>query len=38
MIPIASSFWPWFTLIGTTLTLGTAWIVKTLWPEKIGTG
>ena len=31
-------FWPWFTLIGTTLTLGTAWIVKAVWPEKTGTG
>ena len=28
-------FWPWFTLIGTTLTLGTAWGVKAVWPEKI---
>jgi SSS family transporter len=26
-------FWPWFTLIGTTVTLGVAWLVRTVWPE-----
>ncbi len=26
-------FWPWFTLIGTLVTLGTAWLAKALWPE-----
>jgi Na+/proline symporter len=28
-------FWPWFTLIGTTVTLGVAWLVKTVWPEPV---
>ena len=28
----AEIFWPWFTLIGTTITLGVAWTVKALWP------
>lgn len=27
-------FWPWFTLIGTGVTLGVAGTVKWLWPEK----
>jgi Na+/proline symporter len=27
-------FWPWFTLIGTSLTLGVAWIAKAVWPER----
>jgi SSS family transporter len=27
-------FWPWFTLIGTSVTLGVAWLTKTIWPEK----
>src|SRR5688572_15163361 len=26
-------FWPWFTLIGTSVTLGVAWLLKTLSPE-----
>lgn len=26
-------FWPWFTLIGTTVTLGVAYLVRTFWPE-----
>ena len=29
----AEVFWPWFTLIGTTVTLGVAWAAKRLWPE-----
>jgi SSS family transporter len=27
-------FWPWFTLIGTGITLGGAWLTRTLWPES----
>ncbi len=27
-------FWPWFTLIGTLITLGVAWGVKTAWPQR----
>lgn len=27
-------FWPWFTLIGTAVTLGVAWVVRTVWPER----
>ena len=27
-------FWPWFTLIGTSVTLSVAWLVKQVWPEK----
>ena len=27
-------FWPWFTLIGTLVTLGVAWAIKSLWPES----
>ncbi|MFM1747997.1 MAG: hypothetical protein RLZZ188_1663 [Verrucomicrobiota bacterium] len=27
-------FWPWFTLIGTTTTLATAWAVSRTWPER----
>lgn len=27
-------FWPWFTLIGTVVTLGVAWLVKVVAPEK----
>jgi SSS family transporter len=26
-------FWPWFTLIGTLVTLGVAWGVARVWPE-----
>jgi SSS family transporter len=26
-------FWPWFTLIGTLVTLGVAWLVGRVWPE-----
>ena len=26
-------FWPWFTLIGTLVTLGVAWAVRSAWPE-----
>lgn len=26
-------FWPWFTLIGTTVTLSVAWFVRLVWPE-----
>ena len=26
-------FWPWFTLIGTSVTLGVAWATKAIWPE-----
>ena len=29
----AEVFWPWFTLIGTLVTLGAAWTVNTFWPE-----
>jgi SSS family transporter len=25
-------FWPWFTLIGLSVTLGVAWLVKSIWP------
>jgi Na+/proline symporter len=25
-------YWPWFTLIGTCVTLGVAWLVATVWP------
>ncbi len=28
----AEIFWPWFTLIGTSITLSVAWTVKALWP------
>ena len=27
-------FWPWFTLIGTCVTLGVAWCVRLIWPER----
>jgi Na+/proline symporter len=27
-------FWPWFTVIGTSVTLGVAWLTKTIWPER----
>lgn len=27
-------FWPWFTLIGTVVTLGVAWLAKVVAPEK----
>lgn len=30
----AEVFWPWFTLIGTVVTLGVAWATRTLWPER----
>jgi hypothetical protein len=26
-------FWPWYTLIGATITLLTAWLVRTLLPD-----
>ena len=29
----AEVFWPWFTLIGTLVTLGVAWAVRSAWPE-----
>jgi SSS family transporter len=29
----AEVFWPWFTLIGTLVTLGVAWAVRTIAPE-----
>jgi len=29
----AEVFWPWFTLIGTVVTLGFAWGVARVWPE-----
>jgi SSS family transporter len=28
----AEIFWPWFTLIGTGITLSVAWTVKAVWP------
>ena len=30
----AEVFWPWFTLIGTVVTLGVAWATRALWPER----
>jgi SSS family transporter len=30
----AEVFWPWFTLIGTLVTLGVAWGVARMWPER----
>jgi Na+/proline symporter len=30
-------FWPWFTLIGSAITLGVAWLVRVLSPEPRGT-
>jgi SSS family solute:Na+ symporter len=27
-------FWPWFTLIGTATTLGVAWVVSMVFPQK----
>jgi SSS family solute:Na+ symporter len=30
----AEVFWPWFTLIGTLVTLGVAWGVAYFWPER----
>jgi SSS family solute:Na+ symporter len=30
----AEVFWPWFTLIGTCVTLGVAWVVRLTWPER----
>jgi Na+/proline symporter len=27
-------FWPWFTLIGTCVTLGVAWLVRAVWPQS----
>ena len=30
----AEVFWPWFTLIGTCVTLGVAWLIMLVWPEK----
>jgi Na+/proline symporter len=32
----AEVFWPWFTLIGTVVTLGVAWGVRAVWPERTG--
>lgn len=34
----AEVFWPWFTLIGTVVTLGVAWGVARVWPERAGKG
>ncbi len=31
-------FWPWFTLIGTSITLGVAWLVKTWGPADPADG
>ncbi len=31
----AEVFWPWFTLIGAVVTLGVAWVVAGLWPERV---
>ena len=28
-------FWPWFTLIGTCVTIGVAWGVRTVWPQSV---
>ena len=28
-------FWPWFTLIGTAVTLGVAVAARVLWPERV---
>jgi Na+/proline symporter len=28
----AEIFWPWFTLIGTVVTLGVAWAASRIWP------
>ena len=33
----AEVFWPWFTLIGTVVTLFVAWGVRTIWPEREAT-
>ena len=33
----AEVFWPWFTLIGTVVTLGVAWLAKLLWPPARAT-
>ena len=30
----AEVFWPWFTLIGTVVTLGVAWLTRIVWPQK----
>jgi Na+/proline symporter len=30
----AEVFWPWFTLIGTCVTLGVAWCVRLFFPER----
>jgi solute:Na+ symporter, SSS family len=27
-------FWPWFTLIGLVVTLGTAWVASFIWPAR----
>ena len=27
-------FWPWFTLIGTTITIGVAWALRAIAPER----
>ena len=29
----AEVFWPWFTLIGTVVTLVVAWLAKLIWPQ-----
>jgi SSS family solute:Na+ symporter len=31
-------FWPWFTLIGTVITLGVAWLVRAVFPEAPASG
>ena len=36
--PTAATFkihWPWFTLIGTTTTLGVAWLVSLMFPPRV---
>jgi solute:Na+ symporter, SSS family len=30
-------FWPWFTLIGTVVTLSVAWLMKMIWPQAKAT-
>ena len=27
-------FWPWFTLVGTLITLAVAWVTRSLWPQQ----
>ncbi len=28
-------FWPWFTLIGTSITIGVAWLAHLVWPTRM---